>query len=1155
MDLSKEQQSFVDALDHDVLVSASAGSGKTTTMIEKLTYLILDKKVPVDNLLVVTYTEAAASEMKQKLYLKLQEKIKERNYSSSELDYYYEQLFGIATADIGTLHSVCKRLVSKYFYEVNVEPSFSILNQEESANLFNLALDKVIEQYIVSEDMSFYNLYESVNDKRNSQKLKDIITKIYYYLTEKSDPQQYIDFCLKDCLNDDIYTNICAKYIIDYYHKYVVDIVNKLAGYKKIVVSEKINDFIDTFIAQISPLVDTRSIVEFNLHLENIEYPRRSKPKEIEDLDAYDSIGKIVDAFKTTINTNFKKKYSSVTSESFKTHTAGLKQFYEKLMEVTLKVSDEFKQLKLDVGKLDFADLQKYAYLILDNHVIQSELREHYKYIFVDEYQDINQIQEDILLRLSSGDNLNMIGDVKQSIYAFRQCMPEIFLSKYNKYLSQKSNNLILLNTNYRCGKAIVDFVNMCFDKTITNDTVGIDYEKDARLVCGSNNSGKVELRLINVNKKKNITSNNTTPNDNEDNEDQSQELEKDRAEAVVVAGIIKDVYGTDYYDGYNKVTRQLDYKDIAILVRDAKGYLTTLYKVLKDHNIPVSTTIKQQLFNTIEINLLYSVIKLLGNSDSDVDICNVLTSPIINLTYEQLSIIRTETNCYSFYDCINEYMVSGKNSIVVAKLKEYNAFLNELRYNLKFNSIYQTMLDMVIKYQLFDYYLSLPNGQERVGNIDLFLHLLNNDGFKYNVSKCLEFLDSVSNKDDFLINVESGENAVKILTMHKSKGLEYPCVILSNLGKSFNTNSARDNVVLTNEYGLGIHYRDSDTHTEYLSLQKQANVMFKIHQEQEEQIRLLYVSLTRAKNMLYMTGCYNFDNISKLCSQPVIESKCFLDLIFKGFDSNAFNGLNNRLAVFDVNINKDSVAKVTIANIADIADTITVEHNDVIINGEDKSVVNKLSDNFKRVVPEVKDKLATKTSVTGLMKEDDYTYDSELNLKVTFNEKDNLSLKIGNAYHKIMQSLNYNENIQQINDIISRLHAVSDIDDETMKYIDVEKIYRAKQNVSKLISDSTRILKEQQFLYKTRYSDIVEESDNPQDVLIQGVVDLILINGKEAILIDFKTNRTKDVAKLINAYSLQLEVYKQAVSSGLKVKVVSTKLYLFESNSFIEIV
>ena len=190
MILSDEQKQFVEALDHDVLVSASAGSGKTTTMIAKLIYLIVDKKVPVDRLLVVTYTEAAASEMKQKLYLKLQERISESNFNESELNYFYEQLFGVATADIGTLHSVCKRLVSKYFYEVNVEPGFSILSQEESANLFNLALDKVIQKYIEASDEQFYEVYESLNDKRNSQKLKNIITKIYYYLTEKSEPEK-----------------------------------------------------------------------------------------------------------------------------------------------------------------------------------------------------------------------------------------------------------------------------------------------------------------------------------------------------------------------------------------------------------------------------------------------------------------------------------------------------------------------------------------------------------------------------------------------------------------------------------------------------------------------------------------------------------------------------------------------------------------------------------------------------------------------------------------------------------------------------------------------------------------------------------------------------------------------------------------------------
>lgn len=1155
MILSDEQKQFVEALDHDVLVSASAGSGKTTTMIAKLIYLIVDKKVPVDRLLVVTYTEAAASEMKQKLYLKLQERISESNFNESELNYFYEQLFGVATADIGTLHSVCKRLVSKYFYEVNVEPGFSILSQEESANLFNLALDKVIQKYIEASDEQFYEVYESLNDKRNSQKLKNIITKIYYYLTEKSEPEKYIDFCINECLEPDILKNRCSTFIYQYYKKNFASLTDFIGYVKDSVNDEKFSPYLDNLYAVLKGLVDCEDILKMIVYVGSMTFPRMSKPKDPQYIQLYEQVQERIDTFKKGDLKNFKGKLTGFTEENFAQISNVFKSYYSKLFEITCRVSTTFDQLKVDAGKLDFSDLQKYTYKILDNPTIQAELKEHYQYIFVDEYQDINQIQEDILQKLCSSTNLNMIGDVKQSIYAFRQCKPDIFLNKYNGFISSNSQNLILLNKNYRCAKAIVDYVNMCFDCIITKDTIGIDYKKDAQLVCGSDNSGVVELRLINTKEKDDETNKDDTNKDNVSKDEDSDDLEKNQAEALTVLDIIKDVYGKSYYDGFSKTNKNIDYKDIAILIRDSTDYLTTLCKVLKDHKVPISTTIKKQIFNTVEVKVLYSIVKLLGNSDSDIDICNILVSPIIGLNYDDMATIRKETDCVSYYECINKYILSGKNLYIVDKLKQYNQFLKELRYQLNFKSIYQTISDVVIKYGLNDYYLSLPNGNEKVENIEQFLYLLNNDGFKYNISKCLEFLDSISDNNNFIINIESGENAVKILTMHKSKGLEYPCVILSDLGKKFNNATAREDVVLTDEFGLGIHYRDSENRTEKLSIQKMANILYKSNQEQEEQIRLLYVSLTRAKNFLYMTGCYEYDKVMTNYYKPALSSKCFLDLIFKSMPSQALNGLANKINSFDVVCDSSKLASVHISNLSEIKDDVMTKYYPIIIGGEDKKVVAELKSNFEKVTPKIKEKLATKTSVTGLMKEDDYTYGNELQLQVTFDETDNVSLRIGNAYHKIMQNLKYTESKEEIETIINQLVAVGDIENDILKYIDIEKIFKAKQNIVKLITPDTKILKEQQFLLKTNYNDIVTTSDNNQSILIQGVVDLILISGSDAILIDFKTNKTKDVAKLINAYSLQLEVYKQAVEKGYKVKVSSTKLYLFESSTFVEIV
>ena len=320
---------------------------------------------------------------------------------------------------------------------------------------------------------------------------------------------------------------------------------------------------------------------------------------------------------------------------------------------------------------------------------------------------------------------------------------------------------------------------------------------------------------------------------------------------------------------------------------------------------------------------------------------------------------------------------------------------------------------------------------------------------------------------------------------------------------------------------------------------------------------RVLYVALTRARNFLYLTGCYDFSTFNANNNKPILSSKNFLELIFKAMPKQVAVGLGNAKDNFDLVVENFKIANIQIANLSSVLTETEIVNNDVVISQAEESVVEKMLENFEKVKPKQKQMLATKNSVTGLMRESDYVNENELSLTVGFNENvsNELPLKIGTAYHKIMQNLNYNETKEEVERVIEKLLSCGEIDFEVKPHIDLNKIYNAKQNVSKLLTPNTKILKEQQFLFKTEYNGIVESSDNNQPILIQGVVDLILLNGNDAILIDFKTNKTKDIAKLINAYSLQLEVYRQAVTKGLGVKVVSTKLYLFENNTFVEIV
>ena len=1137
--LNAEQAAFVSNKDGNVLVSASAGSGKTTTMISKLVDLIVNQNVPVTNLLVVTFTEAAAQEMKQKLYFELVDKIKSGTFSDDKLASLYTELDNIMVADIGTLHSVCKKIVTKYFYAVSIEPNFKIIADVEYQSMFNTALDNVFNTYVESGDEEFYATFEAFNEKRNFGKLKSVVTTLYNFFSEQVNAEGWFYRVCDQITNPDLNINTCAKYLYEYYHSNLcgyIDDFNALLDQAKNI-SQKQTEIVSSYLNLALKIKNTKNFAE----LHNLVYGSRNLvtlSSKVPDANYYEKLKFTAQAFKKCLDQakeNFVSDNLNLTIEN----SVKLKGLLLKLYEITVRVEEEFSRLKQNSGALDFSDLQKLTIQILQDDKIREELKQNYKYIFVDEYQDTNQIQEEIILSLTSGSNLNMIGDVKQSIYAFRQCKPEIFLNKYNLFNSDGVNNKLLkFNENYRSAKNIIDFANMIFDAIITPNTIGINYAKDARLICKSNDIGKVKLCLI----------------DEPDKKASEEKPDKIKVEAQVVLNEILSVINKPYLNLKTNQVENINYKDIAILSRDSKDFVIELYKLLSDHKIPVNATLKQSIFSTSEVSLIYSLLKLIANETCEVELATVLHSFVFNVSNDELAQIKLEGTFDCFYDNAVNYRDFGTNSALIGKIDALFAELALLRHKLKYYSVSEVAEDFIVRYDIKNHLYALPDGAERVTNLEVFCELLKNEMFNFNLNRCLEFLDSLKEKDDFSISNKATENSVKILTMHRSKGLEYPCVILCNLGKSFNRSAFRADMVVTDELGIGINFRDTIDRVEYNTIQKKANILNKNASELNEQIRLLYVAITRAKNFLTIVGTYDFSNYELKKNRSIKSATNFLDLIFKGIDEKYNANFANFTSNFTITKNDCEICEVNLLNPYVVNNQFEDVNVQIDLSCFNASIVNSIVKNVESNTFSKDVLIATKNSVSGLMEEENYVNNSEtdLSLQILSEPEDNESLKLGTAYHTVMQNINYREPLN-FDALITKLVSSGKIEGELANKIVKSQIENAYNTISKLLKPTTKVLCEQQFLLKAPYSKL-KGNGSDVNVLIQGVVDLILVDDNHATIIDFKTNKTSRVQDLINKYGLQLNCYAQAVAEGLNKVVDKKMLYLFHTNKLVEV-
>ena len=1140
------QEQVIAENSQNLLVSASAGSGKTATIIEKIAREIKDEKVKVDELLVVTFTEAASLEMKTRLYNKLVE-------YAEDSSVVRESLQKISTADISTLHSFCAKVIRQNFYAVNLNPSFSVLPETDSKLLKAQALDKVINNYVRKDDKEFVSMCEMFDRDRTNSNLKNNVLSLYNFLCAQEDKEKFVNEIALSCYEGDLNKNPAVialnKKIISRF-AYIKKLVEK-----SLVEAEQISclvfvPLLENILGQLI-LFNSKNTFEENLfHLSNFNLPRMVGKVDDEFLEFKE--GKVaLWGYIKAIVANFKNMCGSLDVNEVKQRLITAGETLGKLLEATENFSKEYSKLKKQRNTLDFNDLEYYCIEVLKNENLRMDISKNFKKIFVDEYQDINPIQEKILQMLSLGNNMVMVGDIKQSIYGFRNSTPQIFMGKKEIYEKVGGGKVVKLNENFRSDPVILNFVNDIFKVCMTETNGGVNYLKDGMLKGESkyetcNDIPKVTIKIIDTEEEKEekeiIT--NKVYSVVDDQSKFTKKLSESVLEARLIADSINKIIGKKIYDIKSKSEKEVTYRDITIMCR-TNTILKEICQELTNCNIPVLAKSNENLYKNSDVMFLVSLLKLVNNPHDDISLVTVLSNPIFKISYDDLAQIKVATDCEYFYLSVNEYLQNNDNDLC-AKLNKIFEVISKAREKAYFSNIYEILQFFEHSFGFLNYYLSLPNGRKRHKTITQFINHFLSAGYNDNLVDYIDYVDNFASNAVADFSVVSSDNCVKIETIHASKGLEYPIVFLAGCGANFSKMSFRDDILKNSNMGLGVDCFELSSHTKSKTLARAVIADTIREEEAMEEMRLLYVALTRAKNHLFIIGDLNTKNLLEV-NETSFDAKSYLDWIVGALKSTTITGIKNCKKGVTQKITGGGELIVDTFNKLDFLKQEEV--TDIVLDLNIKNKKYNFEEYFDYVYKNQKStEIAEKNTVTNVVRENELfeavNYEpTTLSIKENQNYQSFDWAKVGTCYHNILQIIPFdNVDLDYIKNFIEKQKNLHPEDGVYYDKVDANKIKKAIETINDL--KYRTLIREKRFIMYIPHNRIVENSTIEDRVLIQGIVDLIVMGENKNIIIDYKTTKVDTADQLVEKYGLQLKLYKQAIEGAMGIKVDEMWVY-----------
>ena len=1213
---TNEQLQAIQEKNSNILVAAAAGSGKTAVLVERIIHKIIDEQMDIDKILVVTFTNAAASEMRERILEAIYKKLEE----NPENVHLQRQIILLNKASICTIHSFCLDVIHNHFYEIDLPSNFKIADTAEIDLLKQEVLDDLFEQKYTENDKNFIELLENYTNYRGDEALQELVLKIYKFIQSSPFPIKWLQEKLEllKIEDKDISQTIWGKLIIQTVDDDIQESIMQLEVTKsKMALYPEMTKFYQTISEDIINLQDLQkynSWDELYIKLLNFNFSKWPVDKKVIN-DLKEDSKEIRDKVKKHI----KEKTAKLLSCSQEQAVKDLKiitPILEKLSNLVTEFTKNFAEKKKEKNCIDFNDIENFALkILLDENNNPTEVAKKYKEKFeeiaIDEYQDSNLVQEAILTSISKGNNIFMVGDVKQSIYKFRQARPELFLQKYDEYKNkeekaQEDNLKIQLFRNFRSRQNILNITNLVFESIMSKELGDINYNENEYLNYGANYpepeeiknyAGIAELDIIDLKEDESITA-----FEGEEDEEEQERVEDDVLEAKFVANKIQELLNSNYMvfdkkQGYRKIRP----KDIVILLR-ATSNLSPIYeKELSDLELPVFSDTSGTYLDTVEIQTILSVLKIIDNPLQDIPLVVVLRSSICNFTDNDLITIRlTDRNC-NFYEALIKTRLICEGDLK----NKIESFLEKLE---KWKSISQYMpLDEFI-WQIYldtgyyQYVGLLPNGAMRQANLKTLFEKAKQyekASFK-GLFNFIQFIDKLKKQNGDLASAKligENEDVIRIMSIHKSKGLEFPVVFLCNSHKKFNMQDLNDNILLHQDIGFGPTIMDTTRKIKYSSIAKDA-IKLKMKQETlSEEQRILYVALTRAKEKLYITGrskdftkyvqdknkvleMYESENI-KLDAKFMKKANSYLDWLMYVYLFNqgrtiTLKGESYKLSdiiTLNVSNKKDllkALAKEEVVEQIDLKEKI----EQILKNKSDEE--NKKSEQALKELLEwkydyiVDTTLPTKSSVTKIKQEkikleemlkgiesEEVEYKKSYTPKFMQEDKKISSAEKGTLVHLCIQRLDERKDyeLKDIQNMILNLVEKEIITQNEADAIDVNLIYQyTKSQLFEELRKAKEVHKEQPFYINIPAKDVVSEAENSKkNILVQGIIDLYYIDKNDnLVLIDFKTdyisNEPNAKEKILDKYKVQLEIYKTALEQALNRKTSKTALCLVKS-------
>lgn len=1116
---TNEQINVFDA-SGNVLVYASAGSGKTSVMVKKIVDDVV-KGVPVKDILVVSYTKASATDMRLKIINALFDVAKNENVKN--VDKIREEIDNLPFAEIGTMDSFLSRLIKENFEYLKISPKAQQMDETESKDMKRRALKKVMNDEYEKQAEDFIRVASRASGIVDDTPLSEIVLRIYDAISINPRPDEFKAMLLSSVTDNP--DSVYGKVILDFYRdlaaetlpfvKRTID-VTSLEGAP--VYAAALGHSVETLeeLSDMCTANDAKKIIERYVK-PNF---RGGKPK-ISDEDkalvatARDKTAEIIE--------NLSEKLF-VDYTNYNVNDA--KEFMRVVMRVVEEFDKEYERLKKRENKIDFADLSKYAVKLLKDESRREEIRQKFSLVFVDEYQDINPLQEEILLKITDG-NLFMVGDVKQSIYAFRNADSKIFTDKKKSFETGKSQGRALpMTANFRSEKGVLEFVDRVFSGIMTLTHGGCDYKNESLFIKDGftgEMSENARIMLVKNDPSREETEISGVYSVMSHERNSSLDEISGYTEGSAVAEEIRKIIGSKYVKSDNS---PLEYKDIAVLFRKRGSGSDGFLRALTDNGIPYASDGFIEGAGKRYIKELSCFIKAVDNSLDDIAFVGFLRSHFGKFSDEDVAKVVKYYKSDFVYDAVKKCAKTSDE--LSEKCRNALAFLWDERKRAAFCGVKDFLYEVVGTTAFDAYVLAGENGKDDMTAVRKFI----SDGAAY--PDLQSFAAAIRNGDDNdFTNPDDESDAVKVLTVHASKGLEFPVVFLARCDTKCSGGVKAGDIVFDRTLGAGIRLFDEETRLKADSLAYTAINIEAKRREADENIRLLYVALTRAKNRIYVTGTTK-DGIDKKLDfpTPVISSEKFSDLIT--YAASLDDGLYGLIDFVEPTVeNPNEVAK-----------------NGLYLSKGDDKTRNALKKVLDFVYPfEKSSRISPKYTVT------------EINRLVRDEENEGFTpsminpssdnRRTGIAYHAVMENIDFSTStVSEINYLLKNLVENGVLQDGDEELVDANDILRCIQSPVIQEGIKGRYIREKSFMLSLQAGEV--GGDSSDDILVQGTIDLAFF-GEENVIVDFKYSGLSD-EKLAKKYARQLKTYKIAVMKAYDVKVDKILLYSFKTGHFIDI-